>query len=216
MPKNKATSSTRPSSDIVNSRSELSAMGAKIINYIRAAYPGLYLVSHEDQRVDAEMIEIAKELQYSLFFWSCVNGLIDRDKGQQVENTQDPMQALIAIQELKERSMVILKGFHLCLEDPNAILMILFKDMLQTAKMKNKTLIIVGCRLCLPPELERELTVVEYSLPDKDQLGQVLNGILVSSGIKQIEPELRDRVLDAAGGLTTIEAENAFRSEEHS
>ena len=30
-------------------------MKSKIINYIRAGYPGLYLVSHEEQRVEAEM-----------------------------------------------------------------------------------------------------------------------------------------------------------------
>src|ERR1035441_7117106 len=133
------TLSTRPNSDIANSRSE---MGVKIINYIRAGYPGLYLVSHEEQRVDAEMIGIAKELQYGLFFWSCVAGLIDHQKGIQVENTQDPMQALIGIQELKERSVVILKDFHLCLADPNPVLICQLKDVLQTAKTKNKTLII--------------------------------------------------------------------------
>jgi len=64
--------------------------------------------------------------------------------------------------------------------------------------------------MCLPPELERELTVVEYSLPGKDQLGCVLDGILVSAGLQGMAEDTRDRVLDAAGGLTTIEAENAF------
>ena len=42
--------------------------------------------------------------------------------------------------------------------------------MLQEAKTKSKTLIILGCRLCLPPELEHELTVVEFALPGKEEL----------------------------------------------
>lgn len=198
---------TRPNSDIANSPSQ---MRRKIINYIRAGYPGLYLVSHEEQRVDAELIEVAREIKYDLFFWSCVDGLIDQQKGKQVKEANDPLEALIGIQELKERSVVLLRDFHLFLADPNPVLIRQLKDVLQTAKTKNKTLIIVGCRLALPPELEREITVVEYTLPDKEQLGLVLNGIMQSAEIKSIQPELRDRVLDAAGGLTTIEAENAF------
>src|SRR5258708_26509664 len=44
------------------------------------------------------------------------------------------------------------------------------KDTLQHAKTRNMPLIILGCRLCLPPELEREVTVVEFSLPGKEEL----------------------------------------------
>jgi SpoVK/Ycf46/Vps4 family AAA+-type ATPase len=38
----------------------------------------------------------------------------------------------------------------------------------------------------------------------------VLEGIKESAGIKSIEPEQQEKVIDAACGLTTIEAENAF------
>jgi len=48
-----------------------------IINYIRAGYPGLYLVSPEGQRVDAEIKQIAQDLKYSLHVWSVVDGLLD-------------------------------------------------------------------------------------------------------------------------------------------
>ena len=64
-----AKTSKSPNSDIANSPSD---MRGKIINYIRAGYPGLYLVSSEEQRVALEMNRIAKELKYNLVFWSCV------------------------------------------------------------------------------------------------------------------------------------------------
>ena len=44
-------------------------MKQKIINYIRAGYPGLYLVSAEEQRVALEMTRIAQELKYNLSRW---------------------------------------------------------------------------------------------------------------------------------------------------
>ena len=73
-----------------------------------------------------------------------------------------------------------------------------------------KALLAVGCRLCLPPELEREWTVVEFALSGKEAQGEVLDGILKSAQLKRVSGESREAALSAATGLTTIEAENAF------
>ena len=62
----------------------------------------------------------------------------------------------------------------------------------------------------LPPELERELTVIEFALPDKAALGLVLDGIIESAELSPIGDKERESALDAASGLTTVEAENAF------
>ena len=184
-------------------------MKGKITSYIRAGYPGLYLVSAEEQRVAVEMTRIAQELHYSLFFWSVVDGLVDVEKGTN-NPANDPLEALLSIRDLKEQSIILLRDFHLFLQDPNPILIRQLKDVLQVAKTKSKTLIILGCRMVLPPELERELTVIEFALPGKEELRAVLGGILESASIKSMEGETREKVIDAACGLTTIEAENAF------
>jgi hypothetical protein len=167
-------------------------MKTKIINYIRAGYPGLYLVSPEEQRVEAEMHQVAKELEYHLFAWSVVDGLVDSNNGKSSQ-ANDPLEALIAIQELKEKSIVLLRDFHQFLQDPNPILIRQLKNVLQEAKTQNKTLIILGCRLCLPPELEHELTVVEFALPGKEQLRSVLGGIMESAGDEIARLALRER-----------------------
>jgi len=184
-------------------------MKTKIINYIRAGYPGLYLVSAEEQRVALEMTRIAQELKYNLVFWSVVDGLVDTQKGTN-NSANDPLEALIAIRDLKEKTLILLRDFHLFLQDPNPILIRQLKDVLQMAKTKSKVLVILGCRMVLPPELEREVTVIEFALPGKEELGAVLGGIMESANIKNMENEQREKVIDAASGLTTIEAENAF------
>ena len=184
-------------------------MRDKIINYIRAGYPGLYLVSAEEQRVEAEIKAIAASLKYNLFFWSVADGLVDAAAGNG-GNAQDPLDALVAVEGLKENTIILFRDFHLFLQEPNPILLRKLKDILSLAKTKSKTIIVLGCRLCLPPELEREFTVVEFALPGKDQLGIVLDGIIESAKLKTITGEERDHILDAATGLTTMEAENAF------
>lgn len=190
------------------SASSPSEMQGKLINYIRAGYPGLYLVSPEEQRVEAEIKQIASQLEYHLHFWSVVDGLVDTE-GKAI-SANDPMEMLEKIDDLPERTIVLLKDYHLFLADANPILLRKFKDVLLMAKTKNKTLIVLGCRLCLPPELEHELTVLEFALPGKDQLAAVLDGITESAALQPITGEARDKALDAACGLTTMEAENAF------
>jgi SpoVK/Ycf46/Vps4 family AAA+-type ATPase len=121
------------------------------------------------------------------------------------------MEALLAIQELPEKTIIVLRDFHLFLNgDPNPVLLRQLKDTLQHSKTRNTPLIILGCRLCMPPELEREITVIEFSLPGKEELGRVLDGVLESASLKGLAESERETALDAASGLTTIEAENAF------
>jgi ATP-dependent 26S proteasome regulatory subunit len=194
-------------SGVENSRSEI---GKKIINYIRAGYAGLFLVSPEEQRVEAELKGMALEVGFKLYAWATTTGLVDTEKGA-ARQANDPMEALLAIQELPEKVIVVLRDFHLFLNgDPNPVLLRQLKDTLQHAKTQNKPLIVLGCRLCLPPELEREMTVVEVSLPGKEELGRVLDGVLESATLASLGEQDREAALDSAAGLTTIEAENAF------
>jgi ATP-dependent 26S proteasome regulatory subunit len=138
-----------------------------------------------------------------------VDGLVNTKTGQSREAFA-PLELLQAITEEKERTVFLLKDYHLFLDEPDPIALRKLKDVLVEAKLKQKPIIIAGCRLVLPPELSRELTVVEFPLPGKEVLRHVLHGVMDSAGIKDMDGEQRDKAVDAASGLTTIEAENAF------
>ena len=196
-----------PSSDSAVLLSELSST---TLNYVRAGYPGLYLVSAEELRVEAELKQIITRLPgYTLHFWSTVDGLVDV-KNRTIVNANDPLEVLEAVTKLPEKSLVLLKDYHLHFADSNPILLRKFKDTLLHAKVKQKTLVVLGCRLCLPPELEHELTVVHLQLPGKTGLRAILGGIMDSAGIHSLDIETHEKAVEAAAGLTTIEAENAF------
>src|SRR3954468_18345328 len=184
-------------------------MREKIIHYIRAGYAGLYLVSHEEQRVEAALKAIAAWLKHGLYAWSATAGLIDTTSGTS-RGAQDPMEVLGALSELPEDSIVLLRDYHLFFEDPNPLLLRQLKDQLRAGKTKGHTVAVLGCRLKLPPELERDFIVVDFTLPGAEALGEVLNGILESTGKKRPSPESTAALIDAARGLTTTEAEDAF------
>ena len=122
----------------------------------------------------------------------------------------EPLEALKAIDDLPKKTIVLLRDFHLFLEETDPIVLRKLKDALSLGKSNSRHLVIVGCRLCLPPELEREIIVVEFPLPGKAQLGTALDGILESAALPALGAESREAVLEAASGMTTIEAENAF------
>jgi AAA+ superfamily predicted ATPase len=180
-----------------------------IINYIRAGYPGLYLVSFEETRIEAELKAIAQALNYRLFGWSITEGLVDTADGH-TRSAQDPIELMAAVDELPENTVILLKDFHQFLEEGNPVLVRKVKESLRVGKTKGRALVMVGCRLALPPELEREFVVVQFALPDKTQLGVVLDNIAGSAKLAKPEEDAREQLLDAACGLTSIEAENAF------
>jgi hypothetical protein len=190
-----------------------------ITHYIRAGYAGLYLVSHEEQRVEAELKIIAAELQHGLFAWSITEGLIDTARGS-VRDCNDPMEVLAAAGDLPENSILLLRDFHQFFDEPNPVLIRKLKDAIREARTTGKTIAVLGCRLALPPELERELTVIEFALPDREQLRAVLDGIVASHN-EALAEEKKPRmpkpqgdaltaIIDAARGMTTTEVENAY------
>src|SRR5260370_39692773 len=102
-------SSNRQNSDTANSRSE---MKSKIINYIRAGYPALYIVSPEEQRVELELKSVAAEMKFNLFDWRVTAGMVDTAKGS-VRECNDTLDAFLDIRELPDESIGVLRNLHM-------------------------------------------------------------------------------------------------------
>jgi SpoVK/Ycf46/Vps4 family AAA+-type ATPase len=75
------------------------------------------------------------------------------------------------------------------------------------------TLILVAPALTLPIDLEKVVTVVDLPLPDATEIATVLDEIVAANAqyiTVQLSQEERQRLIQAALGLTRWEAENAF------
>lgn len=89
------------------------------------------------------------------------------------------------------------------------------RDVAHQLRDSYKTIVIVSPRLRLAAELEKDVTVLEFDLPDVGDLGRLLDRVIedVKDNPKlhiDLEPEGRERLLHAAKGLTIREAENVF------
>ena len=193
-------------------------MKTKIVNYLKAGYPALYVVSHEEKRVEAAMREVLEELNktqgdepFNLHAWTCTDGLVDMGNPGARGSCSEPMEMLEAFGKAPQKTIYVVNDFHLFVEDKNPLIWRKVKDVLCSAKANNKSLIIIGCRYVLPVELEKEITVIDFTLPTREQLQVVLHSLLSNNG-HSVESLNGDEagVLSAAGGMTTTEAENAF------
>ncbi|MDF1862598.1 MAG: AAA family ATPase [Verrucomicrobiales bacterium] len=184
-------------------------MKEQLIRYARAGYAGLFLCTPEEARAEAVVKAAADELQRPLHAWSVTEGFVDTASGS-VRACPDPVAALEQIDDLEGDAVVLLRDFGVHFEDNDPVLMRKLRDTLRLAKSTGKLLVLLGIWKPLPPELEREITRVDLDLPGPEVFGLVLDTILESAELDDLPPGIREATLNAAGGLTTIEAENAF------
>ena len=185
-----------------------------LATYLHAGYPGIAIITAEETRAESEIAAVCTASNRQLHSWSSSEGLVDLTEGR-VSACPDPLDALQLLDAMFSRrepqTVVLLRDLQLYLDQTDPMLIRRIKDILRTAKTNGHTLVMLGCRLNLPPELEHEITNVDFSLPDASQLGTVLDGIInATEGLTAPQPEIREAALTNALGLTTTEAENVF------
>lgn len=180
-----------------------------LIRYARAGYAGLFCCTAEEVRAEAEVKAAAEALVRPLHAWSLTTGFVDTTSGT-VRTCPDPLAALEAVEAIEGDCLVLLRDFAALLEDRDPVLVRKLRDTLRHAKASGKLLLLLGVWKPLPPELERELTRLDLALPGPDLLGELLDQLLANAGVTPPPPEIREAVIRAATGLTTMEAENAF------
>ncbi|MDY6969215.1 MAG: AAA family ATPase, partial [Spirochaetota bacterium] len=184
----------------------------KIEYLIRARYPIIYLVSSEENRVENTLKNIASLRSKKIFFWSITKGMETED-GNCITDLREPLKALDYIEELDENGIFILRDFHPYLNDPVVIRKL--RDLNKVLKMRFKNIILLSAILKIPPEIEKEAVVVDFDLPSREELNIIVESVLRSvenpSGIEIFDNvNKREKILEAALGLTSEEAENVF------
>jgi SpoVK/Ycf46/Vps4 family AAA+-type ATPase len=181
---------------------------------VRARYPLVYLVSWEEQRLDAALQDLAKKHGKQLFDWSVTRGLRREGGGRgQGPEARDPVEALGAIEKLAEPALVVLKDFHPFLSDPAVVRSL--RELAHSLKSTYTTVVLLSPTLSIPPELEKEITVLDVPLPTSRELFELLREIVTvvreaNTATVDLTNADAEQLVKAATGLTLSEAENAF------
>ena len=185
---------------------------------IRAKYPILYIVSWEERRVEDAVQEVCTELKRSLHTWTITAGAKPPIPRSTVNSSRTgalpgELEVLAQIHEGMENSVFLLKDFHPYLKDYRVVR--LLRDLAAKMRGRSQTLIIVSPGLTLPQDLEKDVTVVEFPLPTAAEISETLECVIQTvQNNKNVEtemaPQLRERVVKSAQGLTQDEIESVF------
>jgi SpoVK/Ycf46/Vps4 family AAA+-type ATPase len=191
---------------------------------LKARHPLLLVETHEDDRAIDEIAAVATDPELrtprTVYDWSATHGLARRGAGGK-QATRAPAAALQQVMEVDEPAVVVFRDLHHALgaggrpADPNVIR--LLRDLASKFRTSPHPgcLIMVSPLSTLPPDLEKVVTIVDFALPDEDEIRALLDGMVEmnkqSGRIKVVATdEDLERLAKAAVGLTLAEAENAF------
>jgi ATP-dependent 26S proteasome regulatory subunit len=192
----------------------------EIETLIRARYPILYIITSEEMRVQNILVEIAAKRQKKVFEWTYSSGIVPAGSSIQSQKsrspaTKDPLAALDMVIDQVEPAIFLFKDFHPFLTRNNFAVIRRLKDIALHLKNSYKTIVLISPVMEIPAELDKEVTVINFLPPSKEDLGALLDKIIEDlRDSKQVQIEMddegRERLLQAALGLTLGEAENVF------
>jgi SpoVK/Ycf46/Vps4 family AAA+-type ATPase len=194
----------------------------KIDLYRKACYAGLAVLTHEEARLVPHLKMLKNsEPTLSLYEWDNQSGLtggvVDQER-YAVPSTAFPKEVLQYIQKhTVNNTIFVLKDFHLEFDRSNILR--LLRNSWDLLKSRRNMIIFVSHKYALPPEIEKEVQIVDYDLPDAEAIEHQLSYIhectnkareAKSRPALSIPDEIKDAAIDAAKGMTFAEIESAF------
>lgn len=199
----------------------------EIAALLRARNILIWVVSREEARVERHLIEAAKAAGFYPRSWDVAQGISDTTSGKQLPeiNGPDPGDALNTIRQRAtanipadqmQRDLWIMRDLPPWFQGPAGAPII--RAVRNLARLlpgiqpnTAQAIIIISPSGEVPPELGAHVTLLEWPLPARDEIGRVVDGIS-----KQYEDKIeplngqREAVIDAVIGLTDEEAKSCF------
>ena len=188
-------------------------LAERLSEYVRAAFSGIYIRSHEQDDAIAEIARLCRDQGWSLATWDVDRGLTRAGRAEgsnALPGAVDPLAAIRSLGAMASSdgtAVLVLRNFHRFF---GSIEVIQALDSRVTAGKQDRTFVVILSPVVqVPVELEKLFVVVEHDLPGSDQIGDIARSIATEPG-ELPSGEGLTAVLDAAAGLTRVEAENAF------
>ena len=188
-------------------------LSEKLSEYIAACFPALWIQSYEHDDALADIARLCRDEGWRLASW-------DVDAGLQITSADeattsdagggDPLAAIRSLGALaspETSSLLVLMNFHRFLGSAEVVQAVLRQ--IAAGKQSRTFLIVVSPVVDLPKELEKQFAVIEHQLPGRDELEEIARGTACEEGDMPEDDQL-GLLLDAAAGMTRLEAENTF------
>ena len=169
---------------------------SNIVDYLRAGFPVLWIKTNEHERVEREVKPLIEAFNNGYF--KCSNwNLIDN---------KDPMTAILSLTDTPSESVLFAFNFHWFVDKPPIIQAI--KNAMPIWASSSKHLVIVSHTVQVPPELEKDVLVLDMALIATKEIEETIN--YIADG--PFAPSKKDlpKIIEASRGLTRKELENVY------
>jgi predicted kinase len=188
-------------------------LAERLSEYVRAAFSGIWVQTHEQDDVLHEIAQISRENSWNLATWDLERGL--KHNGWNADEpalpgAPDPLAAVRSLRAMTTpdgTTLLVLRNFHRFLGSAEIVQAL--DSALSRGKQDRTFVVVLAPVITIPIELERQFVVVEHDLPDREQIEQIARAVATEPGDLP-EGEKLGVILDSAAGLTRMEAENAF------
>ncbi len=180
---------------------------------IQAQYPLIYLITSEEERSEQAIARIAQQTAQNrpVFIWTMTHGMVEYGQPRQAtqHNTIAPEAAVEWAVRRREPGIFVFKDLHPFITSPGVNRWL--RDAIVSFKGSEKIIILMSPLQEVPIELEKDVVVLDFPMPDLTELNQVLTYQLEKTRSKRVTTETREKLLKAALGLTKDEAEKVYR-----
>lgn len=180
---------------------------AKLVRYIDAGFPIIYINTFEEDKVDSLIPEISSGKE--VYEWNETNGYIDFDTKAPLQEdcSLERMLDQLKTPDLLDRKILIFKDITSYLDDPRIV-----SKVKGLARMINQgvdaTVIIVSSVLVIPKDIEKYVTILEMDYLNTDEIKIIIRGFVKDNLNQQVDERLIEEFALAFKGLTEFEILN--------
>ena len=189
--------------------------------YIASSFPIIWIDTHEYERAIAQLkfdvqTKLSKitKVPFKFFSWDTDTGIVNHKTGMKLQKTALPNQAVDFIRTKNDDdklNILFAKDFHHYI-GKQQIWRALLNGIPQMRKGGN-SLVIVSPIINIPTEIEKYVTVLDFKLPNREQLMEYVNKFekdFERLHIKHLTIEEKEAIVEHGVGLTSMEFENAL------
>ncbi|CAD5911685.1 AAA family ATPase [Planktothrix agardhii] len=171
---------------------------------LRARFPMIYLVTVEEEPVEEVLTLVAQKSNppRQVVYWDIVRGWEDNGSAK-----GSVMAALNRIEKglEQENTIFVLRDLHPILKQPytkdNAPVVRELRNLTRQLKRSRATLILTSHTLELPTELQEEVTVIDFPLPNVQEIDYLISQLVVPEKLK-VEGLGKEQLIKACQGLS--------------
>jgi ATP-dependent 26S proteasome regulatory subunit len=177
--------------------------------YLRARFTLIILATQEEERALQTIKNVCEQSRRPSLSWDVADGFQTLAGDTVPPAARDPLTALEQIDKAEGATLFVLKDFHTLWDNPQ--LKRKLRNLAHHLKFGQKSIVVTTPAGAMPDELKDEAVIVQFPAPTAAELEAVLDRLTQTSGVKVNLTGLgREKLIQAALGLTTAQAERVF------